>query len=122
MAIGAHIQGCCYVVDDERAAYFADNFTPAAVRPLQEFNEAGKRLYSLSLLEANLAVLKAAGLRDCNIVAATDCTCCSCLQGAGGAYFPFGSFRRQAAFMPPELSPDRRSRLMTVQAAFCIWL
>ena len=79
-------------------------------------------IYSLSLLEANLAVLKAAGLRDCNIVAATDCTCCSCLQGAGGAYFPFGSFRRQAAFMPPELSPDRRSRLMTVQAAFCIWL
>ncbi|MCR5725621.1 MAG: polyphenol oxidase family protein, partial [Treponema sp.] len=160
VAIGAHIQDCCYVVDEERAAYFADNFTPKAVRSLHEFNAAGKRLYSLSLLEANLAVLKDAGVRSCNIVAATDCTCCTtsggvrslpgdaghagaeaCSAGHAGAkiagkapvsaalaekalssYYPFGSFRREAAFMPPELTAEKRSRLMTVQAAFCIWL
>lgn len=140
VAIGAHIGRCCYVVDEERAAYFADNFTPAAVSPLHEFNEQGSRLYSLSLLEANLSVLKKAGVRECNIVAATDCTCCTTYGGgrslSGGAlscagqacgssqavYYPFGSFRRQAAFMPPELPAEKRSRLMTVQAAFCGWL
>ena len=161
VAIGAHIQHCCYVVDAERAAYFAREFGEACVSALSEYNAAGSRLYALSLLEANLAALRRAGIRDCNIVAATDCTCCTRLplgvertQGAAAesamlrgasvrimppaataagtcaqqpapptsAYYPFGSFRRQAAFMVPSLAADAKSRLMTVQAAFCGWL
>ncbi len=120
VAIGAHIQRCCYVVDEARAAFFAEAFTPQAVASLHEYNAEGKRLYALSLLEANLSVLRAAGVRSCNIVAASDCTVCT--QLLPHAYYPFGSFRRQAAFMPDSLSPNVRSRLMTVQAAFCGWL
>lgn len=124
VAIGPHIQQCCYIVDEARAAYFADTFCSSCVQPTHEYNEKGSRLYTLSLLEANLSVLRNAGIRDCNIVAAADCTCCTQIAGvvSGAPYYPFGSFRRQAAFMPPALSADSRSRLMTVQAAFCGWL
>ena len=144
VAIGAHIQRCCYVVDEERAEHFVRNFGISCVQALGEYNEKGSRLYALSLLEANLAVLRKAGIRDGNIVAATDCTCCTrvpfgagerrALRGthtgaqagaasdAASAYYPFGSFRREAAFMPPSVAADARSRLMTVQAAFCGWV
>ena len=33
-AIGPHIKDCCYIVDSERADYFAQNFTSECVKPI----------------------------------------------------------------------------------------
>ena len=78
----------------------------------------GKLLnYSLDLTKANLFVLKKAGILEENITVATDCTCCSKFSDGKNV---FGSFRRQAAFLPESVSLDEKSRAMTVQAAFVI--
>ncbi len=116
VAIGPHIHDCCYTVDESRAAYFAEQFTPACVKSM--IGENGNTCYRLSLATANGAVLARSGIRAENIVIADDCTACS--QDTCGDY-PFGSFRRQAAFLR-QLSADEQSRAMTVQAAFCGWL
>lgn len=107
-AIGPHIGLCCYFVDDERADYFRKNFGENCIK-----NLGGKNM--LSLTEANLSVLKSAGIRDENIVVAKDCTCCAKFSSGENI---FGSFRREAAFLSPEVDGDTRSRSMTVQAAF----
>ncbi|MBQ7159091.1 MAG: polyphenol oxidase family protein [Treponema sp.] len=116
VAIGPHIHDCCYTVDEERARYFSEQFTPDSVQRIADKDGVH---YQLSLEKANLSVLARAGIRDENIVTAKDCT--SCAQDAGGEY-PFGSFRRQAAFAPGNLTTEARSKLMTVQAAFCGWI
>lgn len=110
VAIGPHIGQKCYFVDDERAEYFITNFGSKTIK-----KENGKKL--LSLTEANLFVLKNAGIKEENIVVAEDCTCCTTFDNGNNV---FGSFRRQAAFLPPAVSADERSRAMTVQAAFVI--
>lgn len=110
VAIGPHIGQKCYFVDDERAEYFITNFGSKTIK-----KENGKNL--LSLTEANLFVLKNAGIKEENIVVAEDCTCCTTFDNEKNV---FGSFRRQAAFLPPAVSADERSRAMTVQAAFVI--
>lgn len=116
VAIGPHIHDCCYAVDEARASYFSEQFTPDCVT--QTTDADGTTRYQLSLLKANLSVLARAGIRSEHIVVADDCT--SCAQDARGDY-PFGSFRRQAAFISG-LTADERSRAMTVQAAFCgLW-
>lgn len=121
-AIGAHIGECCYYVDEARAAYFTENFGEKCIKKAENpANPKDVELierfpYRLSLTDANLFVLKQAGIKEENIVVAEDCTCCT--QFASGKHV-FGSFRRQAAFLPPEVSADERSRSMTVQAAFC---
>ena len=121
-AIGAHIGECCYYVDEARAAYFTENFGETCIKKAEHHaNPKDAELierfpYRLSLTEANLFVLKQAGIKEENIVVAEDCTCCT--QFADGGHI-FGSFRRQAAFLPPTVSADERSRSMTVQAAFC---
>ena len=102
-AIGPHIHDCCYLVDKERAEYFADNFGSDTVQ------EAGG-LYRLSLLRANINVLLGAGLLEENIVAAKNCTACDAR---------FGSFRREAAALADRPGLDK-SRLFTTQAAFVI--
>ncbi|MBB5226348.1 laccase domain-containing protein [Treponema ruminis] len=107
-AIGPHIGDCCYFVDQERAEYFVKNFGKKCV------TKAGDK-FMLSLTEANLSVLKNAGIKEENIVVARDCTCCTKFENGENI---FGSFRRQAAFLPPEVDADTRSRSMTVQAAF----
>ncbi|MBQ9207072.1 MAG: polyphenol oxidase family protein [Treponema sp.] len=112
-AIGPHIDSCCYFVDEERAAYFSTNFGEKCV---SKADGNQKFPYRLSLTEANLFVLQHAGIKKENIVVAKDCTCCT--QFKNGAHV-FGSFRRQAAFLPPEVDSETRSRAMTVQAAFC---
>ena len=117
VAIGPHIHDCCYIVDQERARYFTENFTPACVS--RKIAKDGREEYHLSLAKANLALLERAGIRSENIVVAKECTSCS--QNAGGD-FPFGSFRRQAAFAAGNLTTEERSKMMTVQAAFCICL
>ena len=117
VAIGPHIHDCCYTVDEERARYFSENFTSDCIR--WESGKDGSPQYHLSLEKANLALLARSNIREENIVLAKDCT--SCTQDAGGNY-PFGSFRRQAAFAPGSLTAEERSKMMTVQAAFCGWL
>lgn len=120
-AVGAHIGGCCYFVDEERADYFAANFGGRCVEKAE--NHAGAKTaesfarfpYRLSLTEANLFALRKAGVKEENIVIADDCTCCSTFTGGGNI---FGSFRRQAAFLPAEVDAETRSRSMCVQAAF----
>lgn len=102
-AIGPHIHDCCYLVDKERAKYFADNFGSDTVQ------EAGG-LYRLSLLRANINVLLGAGVLEENIVAAKNCTACDAR---------FGSFRREAAALADRPGLDK-SRLFTTQAAFVI--
>lgn len=102
-AIGPHIHDCCYLVDKERAKYFADNFGSDTVQ-----NAGG--LYRLSLLRANINVLLGAGVLEENIVAAKNCTACE---------ERFGSFRREAAALADQPGLDK-SRLFTTQAAFVI--
>ncbi len=132
-AIGPHIHDCCYLVDAERAKYFADNFGSDCVQKASPGNKAsqgqnarggpglfgqekdsiqdqnGGGLYRLSLLRANLNVLAAAGVLEENIVAAKNCAACD---------ERFGSFRREAAAL--DVPAQEKSRLFTTQAAFVI--
>ena len=120
-AIGAHIGNCCYFVDETRAVYFTEDFGEKCITKAEnpqterDAELIQKFPYRLSLTEANLFVLKQAGIREENIVVAEDCTCCT--KFSDGEHV-FGSFRRQAAFLPPQIEADTRSRAMTVQAAF----
>lgn len=119
--IGPHIHDCCYIVDDKRAAWFGENFTPQCVRPLEDgvlvdwkFGDDDKtekiysaatspvKLYRLSLELANLAVLDRVGVPRQNINVYDDCTCCD---------VQYGSNRR-------ETKENGRPDLFTVQAAF----
>lgn len=110
VAIGPHIHDCCYIVNKERADYFALNFTPECIKKLEgeeltsaarNWNNGAGELFRLSLLKANLAVLEKAGILDENIVAAADCTCDSEV---------FGSNRRETSC----------GETFTVQAAFTV--
>lgn len=122
-AIGPHIGKCCYCIDEERAEYFQKNFGEKCVSKIKDCqgesdNDNFSRFpFSLSLTEANLFVLKNAGIKEENIVVATDCTCCTKFSNGKNV---FGSFRRQAAFLPEEITKEEKSRRMTVQAAFVI--
>lgn len=120
VAVGPHIGSCCYFVDEERKEYFTKNFGSQCVsKALPEDIKKGHEnlKYSLSLTEANLISIKKAGIPEENIVVATDCTCCRKFNSGREV---FGSFRRQAAFLPPEMDSETRSKAMTVQAAFVV--
>lgn len=119
-AIGPHIGDCCYNIDSERADYFTRNFGPECVQLNPDLASKNEKLcYNLSLTKANLQVLKENGIKDSNIVVAEDCTCCTTFPSDKSKHV-FGSFRRQAAFLPAELDSETRSKSMTVQAAFVI--
>lgn len=109
VAIGPHIHDCCYIVNSERADYFVKNFSASCVRKvendevfkgvLKNWNYGSGPLYHLSLLEANLAVLKRAGIEEENIVVSTDCTCDLEMFGSNRRETSFGdTFTVQAAF------------------------
>ena len=109
VAIGPHIRNCCYIVDDERAAYFADNFSADCITPYSDkdrcagriqWKNNGAREFRLSLEKANLTLLARLGILEENITILQDCTCCNAV---------YGSNRRQTA----------QGELFTVQAAFC---
>lgn len=117
-AIGPHIGDCCYFVDKSRADYFIENFGKNTIKECadSEIKVENKDFrFRLSLTEANLSVLKNAGVKEENIVVAKDCTCCSTFQNGKNV---FGSFRREAAFLPPEIDSETRSKSMTVQSGF----
>jgi len=102
VAIGAHIKSCCYEVDCERASFFRSQFGENAA-----LERDGK--WYLSLLDANLNILRRAGVKDENITVLDNCTCCTKMAGKS----VFGSYRRETrstAGVP-----------FTVQAAFCYW-
>lgn len=126
IVIGPHIRACCYIVNEERAKYFTDNFGSDCVTPLEEggssyaggrglpvtWNNGSGKLFRLSLEKANLNVLARAGVGEENIAVCTDCTCCNEL---------LGSNRRETAdFLAknPKSSPEHLSHCFTVQAAF----
>ncbi len=114
VAIGAHIRNCCYIVNKERADYFARNFTAECVEPLKDgeipckgaalnWNNGSWQLFRLSLEKANLCVLDRAGIRDENIVVATDCTCHNPEFGSNRRETSVGeTFTVQAAFVKRE--------------------
>ncbi|MGN0729027.1 polyphenol oxidase family protein [Treponema sp.] len=106
--LGPHIHSCCYSVDEERALYFSRQFGSGCVAPLKE------NLFSLSLARANLFLLESMGVPADNILVSGECTCCFRENGK----FKYGSFRRQTADIPPEVSLEERSLRFTVQAAF----
>lgn len=111
IAIGPHIESC-YFVDDERAAYFIENFGSECV----EKTEKGQN--KLSLLKANLLALEKIDFPFENIVAATECTCASRIDGGEGEDdYLFGSCRRETEGISG-LTPEEFSRKFTVQAAF----
>lgn len=114
IAIGPHIQECCYKIEKDRAKYFTENFGEKSISETQ--NMSAKE-YKLSLTEANLFLLKKNGIPDENIITATDCTCCSKFTDKS---FIYGSFRRQTQSLPETMSLEEKSKKMTVQAAFVI--
>ncbi len=110
--LGPHIRDCCYIVNKERADWFAGNFTPDCVRPLEagikvDWNTGGGPLYRLSLEKANLAALKKVGVPQENIWVHPACTCCTKVDGE----FIYGSNRRETKLNG---APEQ----FTVQAAF----
>ncbi len=114
IVLGPHIRDCCYIVNKERADWFASNFTPDCVRPLEsgvevEWNTGGGPLYRLSLEKANLAAIKKAGVPDENVWVHPACTCC--FKAPDSDLFIYGSNRRETTEAG---APDK----FTVQAAF----
>ena len=110
--LGPHIRACCYIVNEDRARWFSENFTPECVTPLEpgvevSWNTGGGPLYRLSLEKANLAAIKKAGVPDENIWIHPACTCCTNVNGS----FIYGSNRRETSAAG---QPDK----FTVQAAF----
>lgn len=120
VVLGPHIRNCCYIVNEERAEYFAKNFTTECVVELEEggtcyaggrglpvsWNNGSGKLYRLSLEKANLAALKKAGVPEENITVIQECTCCNEL---------LGSNRRETSEAPADAD---KTRCFTVQAAF----
>ena len=113
VVLGPHIRDCCYIVNKERADWFAENFTPDCVCPLEagvkvDWNTGGGPLYRLSLEKANLAAIKKAGVSDENIWIHPACTCCT--KNSDGVFI-YGSNRRETR---ENGAPEK----FTVQAAF----
>ncbi len=96
VVLGPHIQDCCYTVDSERAEYFTKNFGAESVQKTQNG-------FSLSLTNANLYLLKIAGIPKENIIVHNECTVCD---------KRFFSFRRDAGKVGIPFS---------VQAAYVKW-
>ena len=108
VVMGPHIHECCYTVNEERAQYFRVNFTPDCVSRISPDSSS----WSLSLLKANLAVLKDLGISEDNIVSYRECTSCNP---------KFGSFRRETAGLPPGTDLQEMQKHFTVQAAWVKW-
>lgn len=124
--LGPHIESCCYIVNEERAQFFAENFTPECVTPLEDggscyaggrglavsWNSGSGKLYRLSLKKANIASLLKAGIKEENITVIKECTCCNEV---------FGSNRRETAEYELKSGKNEgidKTQCFTVQAAY----
>lgn len=112
VAIGPHINDCCYKISQDRAEFFLQNYGCNSV--INRNNEL-----FLSLTEANLFILEKIGINKNNIVVTTDCTCCEKFSVQDRNVF--GSFRREAAFLPNVIDNQTKLKSMTVQGAFVIY-
>ena len=120
VVMGPHIHSCCYTVDEERANYFRVNFGASCVTPVEneilgrtKINRiSDEKLFSLSLADANLNLLRSMGVHENNIVVCRYCTCCNS---------EFGSFRRETFGLPADMSMDEKQKHFTVQAAWVKW-
>lgn len=126
VVLGPHIKDCCYIVNEERANYFAENFTEDCIVPLEKggtcyaggrglpltWNSGSGKLFRLSLEKANTALLKKSGVPDENIAVCSNCTCCTQLLGSNR--------RETAEFLAVNPCADAEAvkRAFTVQAAF----
>jgi len=108
IAIGPHIRECCYIVDEERALYFANNFSEGCISEYAAHDKDSSRLkwknngtkqFHLSLEKANLSIIGKLNIPEGNITLLQDCTCCNEI---------YGSNRRQTS----------KGEVFTVQAAF----
>ncbi len=114
VVIGPHIKSCCYLVDEQRAQYFAEEFTPDCVELIDETSKK----YRLSLEKANLFLLEKAGIKRENVSIVGGCTCCTITAGGSPIY---GSFRRETAHFPPNSDIKEMQKHFTPMAAFmCI--
>ena len=121
IAIGPHIQKCCYTVQEERALFFRENFGENCVSLLTEneknslstkdWKNEGKNLFSLSLLNANLFILEKNGIKPENVLICENCTCCEEM---------FGSNRRETLLLEKEKTDFDRTKSFTLQAAFTV--
>ena len=122
VTLGPHIHSCCYEVDWERYELFTSEFGNSAgvkknVQGIvittdrdSETNVAGSDTkYYLSLLDANLALVKQAGVLPDNVCVITDCTSCSSDT--------LGSFRRQTAHLDSDADLEERYLHFTPMAA-----
>jgi len=76
-------------VDDDRARYFSENFSPDAVRLDEARKQAGSAWpWRLSLAEANRHLCRDAGIPDEHITDTGECTACGS---------EFGSNRREGS-------------------------
>ena len=112
IVIGPHIRSCCYIVNEERATWFSENFTPDCVTPLEPgvevtWNTGTGPLYRLSLEKANLAAIKKAGVPDENIWIHPACTCCY----KENEEYKYGSNRRETTI-------NKKPDAFTVMSAF----
>ena len=141
--LGPHIRKCCYIVNKERADYFAANFGTDCITPLEDggscycggkglpvdWNNGNGRLFRLSLETANLEVLKIAGVKEENITVYKDCTCCDERLGsnrretATANANSVASAKTSGTAATSTVSPlkIKQPAPFTVQAAFISW-
>ena len=87
--LGPHIRSCCYTVDDERARYFTDQFSPDFVTLDEGRRKEGSRWpWRLSLANANRQLCLDAGIPANHITDTGLCTACG---------DEFGSSRREGS-------------------------
>ncbi len=110
VTMGPHIHNCCYNVDPERVTFFSGKFGSDCITWQND-------VPFLSLQQANLNALAAFGVPRDHITTNNDCTCCC---KAGDSY-RYGSFRRQTAGLPADMSLEEKSKRFTVMAAFAVW-
>ncbi len=112
VVLGPHIRACCYIVNEERAKWFSENFTPECVTPLEpgvevSWNTGNGPLYRLSLEKANFAALEKIGVPSQNIWIHPGCTCCTKVNGE----YIYGSNRRETMI-------NKKPDAFTVMSAF----
>lgn len=99
VVIGPHIHSCCYQVDEKRIEYFTSHFGSSCIIPPNH----------LSLAQANVNLLREAGVPEDNILCCSDCTCCDPR---------LGSFRRETRNLSENMILEEKLKNFTTMMAF----